>query len=93
MNKNDMKAVTADSELIESVFRPGARYYVRTPTYHYTGTLVAVTGLVFVFENVSTVFASGELQEFFKTGKGKNEEAHGKGRAIIDRAGAGLFEL
>jgi hypothetical protein len=86
------RAVANDQELAEGVFRLGARYFVRTPTYHYTGRLTAVTPMVFVLEDVATVFESGPFPEFYRSGgQGTDVQPHvGAGETLIDRAGAVL---
>jgi hypothetical protein len=87
-----------DVEFEMGVFVIGKRYYVRTPTYHYTGRLSLFTGSVFVFEEASTVYESGPYEEFFQTGgrpqSGGDVQPHvGAGRLIIDRGGSVLIEL
>lgn len=79
-----------DNELEAGIWEIGAHYYIRTPSYHYTGTLVGVTSSVFVLEDSATVFESGAFPQFFAgKGKGTDEQKHaGAGRLIVDRAGA-----
>jgi hypothetical protein len=87
------RAVANDQELAEGVFRLGARYFVRTPTYHYTGTLTAVTPMVFVLDDCATVFESGPFPEFYRSkgSSGTDVQPHeGAGETLIDRAGAVL---
>lgn len=92
--KLDARAVAADQELAEGVFRIGARYYIRTPTYHYVGVLTAVTPMCFVLSEHSTVFETGAFPQFFKTGRGTNHEDHvGALECTIDRAGAHTMRL
>lgn len=91
---NEARAVATDQELIEGVFRLGAKYYVRTPTYAYVGILEAVTPMVYVFARGSaTVFDTGPFPEFFK-GKGGDIQPHEGGfELLIDRAGAVLVRM
>ncbi len=90
MNVNDARAVANDQELVEGIFKLGARYYVRTPTYHYLGTLVAVTPYVYVLRDHGTVFESGPFKDLFG-GKPKDYQPHeGSAEILIDRAGTTL---
>lgn len=88
------RAVANDQELAESVFRLGAKYYVRTPTYAYVGVLTAVTPMVYVLEDSETVFETGEYAAFF-SGKATDSQKHSgsSGECIIDRAGAVLVRF
>jgi hypothetical protein len=92
MDKADARAVANDAELAEGVFRLGERYFVRTPTYHYTGRLTAVTPMVYVLEDCATVFESGPFPAFYASGGvGADVQAHtGAGETLVDRAGAVL---
>jgi hypothetical protein len=93
MNVNDAREVAADGELSEGIFKIGAKYYIRTPTLHYTGTLNSVTGTVFVFTDTATVYESGTYKEFF-SGKGKDVQKHeGAFEMVIDRGGTALIRM
>lgn len=92
-DKMAARAVATDAELQEGVFQLGARYFVRTPTYHYVGTLTAVTPMVYVLDDCSTVFETGPFPEFYasKGLKATDIQDHtGAGETVIDRAGAVL---
>lgn len=91
---NEARAVATDQELAEGVFRLGAKYYVRTPTYAYVGILEAVTPMVYVFATgASTVFDTGPFPAFF-AGKGGDIQPHEGGfELLIDRAGAVLVRM
>lgn len=95
-NKNieAARVVANDQELAEGVFRLGAKYYVRTPTYAYVGKLVAVTPMVYVLEDSETVFESGTFKDFF-SGKAADSQPHegSSGECVIDRAGAVLVRF
>ena len=90
----EARAVVMDQELAEGVFKLGAKYYVRTPTYAYIGILEAVTPMVYVFATGSaTVFETGPFPQFFK-GKGGDIQPHvGAFELLIDRAGAVLVRM
>lgn len=92
--KEEARAVVTDRELAEGIFRIGAKYYIRTPTYAYVGVLEAVTPMVYVFATGSaTVFETGPYSEFFN-GKGWDVQYHEGGfELIIDRAGAVLVRM
>ena len=92
--KTDAYFVETDMHLEEGVFEVGARYYIRTPTYQYVGTLMAVTGSVFVFSETATVYETGSYADFF-SGKGKDVQPHGPkaGSQILDRAGTALQKI
>jgi hypothetical protein len=86
--------IESDRELEEGVFEIGARYFVRTPSFFYMGTLTAVTGSVFVFTNTSTVYDTGPYPAMFASGKGQDEQPHtGAGEMILDRGGTVLQRL
>lgn len=88
-----MNSVITDGELEEGVFKIGARYHIRTPTYQYLGKLEAVTGAVFVFSDTSTVYAT-EAYPAFYSGKGGDIEPHvGAGEMIVDRIGTVLHRM
>jgi hypothetical protein len=90
---NEMRDVVADSELQMGIFVEGAKYHIRTPTYQYIGTLVALTGTVFVFKDTATVYETGNYKDFY-AGKGKRVEKHeGAEEMIIDRGGTVLHRM
>lgn len=93
MNKNDTRSVVTDMELENGIFKEGTKYYIRTPSLHYTGTLRAVTPTVFLFTDSATVYESGTYKEFFR-GRGKDIQPHeGAGDMVVDRAGTVLIEM
>ena len=94
MTPADARAVANDQELAEGVFRLGAKYYIRTPTYAYVGKLVAVTPMVYVLHESETVFETGTFAEFF-AGRASDSQPHAgsSGECIIDRAGAVLVRF
>lgn len=93
MNQNDTRNVVTDMELEGGIFKIGTKYYVRTPSLHYTGTLKGVTGTVFLFGDTATVYESGTYGDFFK-GRGKDIQPHeGAGDMVVDRAGTVLIEM
>lgn len=92
--RDEARAVVTDQELAEGVFKLGAKYYVRTPTYAYLGILEAVTPMVYVFAaGSSTVFETGPYPDFFK-GRGGDIQPHeGAFELLVDRAGAVLVRM
>lgn len=93
MSKNDTRSVVTDMELENGIFKEGAKYYIRTPSLHYIGTLRAVTPTVFLFTATATVYESGTYKEFF-SGGGKDIQPHeGAGDMVVDRAGTVLIEM
>lgn len=93
MSKAQHKAVITDNELEGGVWEIGARYHIRTGSYQYIGTLVGVTGLVFVFVDSATVYETGPYPEFYGSGgkEGTDIQPHsGSPRLIVDRAGTVL---
>lgn len=93
MNVADGRAISTDLELESGIFKLGAKYYIRTPTFHYLGVLKTVTPTVFVFENTATVYESGEYKSFF-AGKGKDVQEHiGAHEMVIDRGGTSLIRM
>lgn len=88
------RVVVNEQEIAENVFRLGAKYYIRTPTYAYVGKLVAVTPMVYVLENSETVFETGNFADFFKGNATDSQKHEGSsGECIIDRAGAVLVRF
>lgn len=88
------RQVAADQEQEQVDIPLHARYYVRTPTFHYFGTLVAVTAYVFVFKDHSTILESGPLPDLFKNGKAAEAQDHtGAGPMYVDRAGSVLIRM
>lgn len=96
MSSNDVvvaRQVESDMEVERGIFKIGSRYHVRTPTYQYTGRLVAVTGTVFMFEDTATVYETGPYPEFY-AGRPRDSQPHeGAGEMIVDRAGTVLHLL
>ena len=93
MNITDARSIATDYELENGIFQLGAKYYVRTPTFHYTGILKIVTPTVFVFENTATVYESGNYKSFF-AGNPKDSQPHeGAGEMVIDRGGTALIRM
>lgn len=91
-----MKSVTCDQELEGGIFKIGERYHIRTLTYQYTGTLVACTSTVFVFEDTATVYETGAYPQFYGSGgnSGQTIEPHtGAGEMIVDRGGVVLHRF
>lgn len=88
-------AVLADTEIEAGLWHFGAWYYVRTPTLHYTGRLVAVSASVLVLDDVATVYESGALTTFFGgKRKGRDEQPHvGGAELILDRAGCHAMRM
>ncbi len=88
---NNARAVATDMELENGSFVQGERYYIRTPTYHYVGTLVALTPMVFVLRDAATIFETGPIGEFLQS-KGEKYSDGNKHDAIeetcVDRAGS-----
>ena len=81
--------VLNDNEIEAGVWVFGAWYYVRTPTFHYTGRLVGASASVLILEDAATLFETGPYKTFFSgKRKGKNEQVHeGSGDLMVDRAG------
>jgi hypothetical protein len=93
MNIADGRAISTDMELENGIFKLGAKYYIRTPTFHYIGVLKAVTPTVFVFESTATVYESGDYKSFF-AGKGKDIQYHeGAFEMVIDRGATSLIRM
>lgn len=88
--KTSFRVVAYDLELERGTFPPG-RYYIKTPTFHYLGTLEYVAMNVYVFRDVSTVFDSGPY-DALRAGKPKNAQFLTE-RMIFDRAGTNLAQM
>lgn len=93
MSIDDARSIATEQELMEGVFRIGSKYAIRTPTFHYEGVLTAVTPMVYVFKDHSTVFDSGRFVDYFN-GNPQDASPHtGSEELIIDRAGAVLIRF
>lgn len=89
----NIRSVSNDLELESGIFKIGEKYYIRTPTFHYTGILRAVTPTVFLFDSTATVYESGAYKDFF-AGKAKDIQKHeGAGEMIVDRGGTILVRM
>jgi len=63
----------------------GAKYFIRTVTYHHVGMLDAITDTDLVLSSASWVASSGRWNEALRTGKLDEVEPHVNG-VIISRA-------
>ncbi len=94
--ENETRSVLTDVQIDAGMFKIGARYHITTLSYQYTGTLVAVGPLNYMFENTATVFETGEFGPYFESGgkKAKLIEAHkGAKEMLVDRAGTVLHRF
>lgn len=92
-NQQATREVLTDLGLEAGLYKIGRRYHIRTLSYQYTGTLVAVDALVYLFKDTATVYETGEYKNFFESGgrKAKDVQPHtGGGEMLIDRAGVVL---
>lgn len=95
MNKEKaarMRVVT-DSELEGGIFKIGAKYHIRTPSYQYIGTLQAVTEDSFMFSDTATVYDTGPYPEFYAGGGNDIQKHEGAGEMVLNRGGVVLHRF
>lgn len=85
-----LASVTNDMQMeqghhsVEGIVPIGATVHITTVQFAYRGKLVAVTPSWYVLDDVTNVFNTGDLKNYYKTQKGSEEEFWG-GRIPVER--------